>query len=108
MRTALTIGLLSALLLFAAGCDKASEAPGPEGSGAPEVTPPTIEGGDVTVPAGTGMTDAGCVCSVGMAGGTVWCPHCSVGYVKGEKTGCESCFAAKNGGPACEACASKD
>ena len=108
MRTALTICLLSALLVFAAGCGKASEGLGPEGSGAPEVTPPESAGGGMMDPAGAGTTEMACICAEGKAGGTIWCPDCDVGYVKGEKTTCKGCFTAKNGGPACESCADAD
>jgi hypothetical protein len=46
-------------------------------------------------------------CARGKAGEAVWCADCSAGFVDGEKVKCEGCFAAKTGGPACEACGSK-
>ena len=35
---------------------------------------------------GHGHGDAAtCTCATGTGGGTVWCDHCSVGYINGEK-----------------------
>ena len=45
------------------------------------------------------------MCAKGKAGETVWCAKCAKGFVGGESTKCEGCYAAKQGGPACEACA---
>ena len=50
---------------------------------------------------------AGCTCPEGKSGDTTWCHGCKVGYVGGEKVHCGGCYTAKNGGPACQACASK-
>ena len=46
-----------------------------------------------------------CVCEKGKQGDTVWCEKCSAGYVAGVKTKCAGCYEAKQGGPACAACA---
>ena len=46
-------------------------------------------------------------CKTGMAGGTVWCDHCNAGFIAGKKTGCERCYLAATGGPACAKCAAK-
>ena len=51
-------------------------------------------------------TEAACACEEGKAGGTVWCPECNVGYVKGEKTECKDCVASATAGKGkCEKCA---
>lgn len=51
---------------------------------------------------------SGCTaCAAGKEGKTVWCDGCSKGFVDGKSTGCAACFKAKQGGPACEACAAK-
>jgi hypothetical protein len=94
MRT-ITICLLVAGLVAVTlgGCgkseEKATETPGAGPAGGPEMKM---------------TTDAACICEEGKKGGTVWCPGCDVGYVKGEKTACKNCFAAAQGGPACETC----
>jgi len=47
-------------------------------------------------------------CFAGKTGTDVFCESCKAGYMDGEKvTKCKSCFDAKQGGPACEACAAK-
>ena len=51
---------------------------------------------------------SGCTqCALGKAGETAWCDHCSVGYMKGKKTRCASCFEAfkANTLAACTSCA---
>jgi len=94
---AITICLLVAGLLAVTlgGCgkceEKATETPSAKPSGTPAME----------------TTAAACVCEAGKKGGTVWCPGCDVGYVKGEKTACKNCFAAAQGGPACETCSEK-
>lgn len=60
---------------------------------------------DVTKDAGD---QSACACDAGKGGESVWCADCTKGYVGGEAvTKCEGCFAAKTGGPECEACAAK-
>ncbi|MHC4933843.1 MAG: hypothetical protein ACYTGV_16815 [Planctomycetota bacterium] len=96
MRT-ITICLLVAGLLAVTlgGCgkceDKAMDTPGAKPSDTPAM--------DTTAKA--------CVCEAGKKGATVLCPDCDVGYVKGDKTACKTCFASATGGPACETCAKK-
>ena len=47
------------------------------------------------------------MCERGMKGESVWCDHCGHGFVAGAKVACKGCYAAKTGGPPCEACAAK-
>ncbi len=55
------------------------------------------------------VVDTKCAtCAEGKSGEAVWCEDCNAGYVRGKKTTCKGCFAAKQGGPACEVCAAKD
>ena len=44
---------------------------------------------------------------VGEFGSKAWCEACAAGYVDGDKTRCQACFEAKQGGPGCEACAQR-
>lgn len=46
-------------------------------------------------------------CAAGKSGESTWCEKCDVGFVEGEKVKCAGCYAAKTGGPECEACSSK-
>ena len=47
-------------------------------------------------------------CAKGAQGEAVWCEKCAQGFVGGEKVACKGCYAAKTGGPPCEACAAKN
>jgi len=51
-----------------------------------------------------GCEDGGCcdACTKGKAGETVWCSHCSKGFIGGEAVTCEACYKHKaENGPAC-------
>lgn len=45
-------------------------------------------------------------CVSGESGQTLWCEHCSKGFVKGEVISCENCYKsiANNNGPCCKDC----
>ena len=88
----LAVGVCGLLL---SGCGKEEEAP---------ATPPAKVETPEKPAADT--TKEACACEAGKAGGTVWCPECNVGYVKGEKTECKDCVAsATEGKGKCEKCA---
>jgi len=52
------------------------------------------------------ITNAGTCqsCTVGLAGGTIWCNQCNAGFVQGKKTICRSCYLAGVGGQKCKTC----
>jgi hypothetical protein len=96
-KTTIAILAIGIIALGFVACDSSTNEGGGSGEGG--------DSGKGSMEKGTSV--AGCICDQGKAGETIWCQDCSVGYVAKEKTACEGCFAAKIGGPVCEAGANK-